>query len=74
MVYTSDETFDVQLGIGRRSPTVFRKFVHQLPEGRDSRCYGDRQAVLVCYLVILLNRSELSSFTMAAFSASKLPT
>lgn len=29
---------------------------------------------LVCYLVILLNRSELSSFTMAAFSASKLPT
>lgn len=29
---------------------------------------------IVCYLVTLLNRSELSSFTMAAFSASKLPT
>lgn len=26
------------------------------------------------YLIILLKRSELSSFTMAAFSASRLPT
>lgn len=74
MANTSEENFDVELGIWRKSPIVFRKLVHQLPGGRDSRSHGDSQAVLVCYLVTLLNRSELSSFTMAAFSASKLPT